>query len=149
MVSLFFIRIFPPFPALITIFVFFLSIAKTIKLWKVGLGRPIYNLSAVDAFLQTNTLQLPARMKIPNSSLKREDSPRDISTFIRDNSLQKEDFDSDILVYSANTKKTYSDGHAFHINSLAPHSDGEIFFSADDLRINCWNIERPNTCFSK
>lgn len=28
------------------------------------------------------------------------------------------------------------------------HSDGETFMSADDLRINLWNMEIGNRCFN-
>lgn len=38
-------------------------------------------------------------------------------------------------------RKTYSNGHAYHINSISPSSDGETFISADDLRINMWHFE--------
>lgn len=39
----------------------------------------------------------------------------------------------------------YRNGHEYHINSLSLASDGENFVSADDLRINIWNVE-DNTC---
>eukprot|EP01025_Chloroclados_australasicus_P059495 TRINITY_DN7522_c0_g2_i1.p1 TRINITY_DN7522_c0_g2~~TRINITY_DN7522_c0_g2_i1.p1 ORF type:complete len:264 (-),score=16.89 TRINITY_DN7522_c0_g2_i1:326-1117(-) len=35
----------------------------------------------------------------------------------------------------------------YHINSLSMNSDGETFLSADDLRINIWNIEVSNHSF--
>ena len=109
----------------------------------------MYNLSAADAFLATGELQLPQRMKFPSAAVKRRDSPRDLSNFVRDLSLQDGDIDFDPQIYGANFKRSYVGGHDYHINSLAPHSDGQTFFSSDDLCINCWNMERPATCFSK
>ena len=38
-------------------------------------------------------------------------------------------------------KSFYRNGHEYHINSLCMSSDGENFLSADDLRINLWNVE--------
>jgi len=35
----------------------------------------------------------------------------------------------------------YKNAHEYHINSLCASPDGEFFISADDLRINLWNIE--------
>ena len=49
----------------------------------------------------------------------------------------------------ARTKRIYSNAHTYHINSLAINSDGQTFISSDDLRINWWNLEVSDTCFSK
>lgn len=35
----------------------------------------------------------------------------------------------------------YRNAHEYHINSLSLCADGEHFVSADDLRLNIWNIE--------
>ncbi|KAJ0437048.1 putative transcription factor WD40-like family [Helianthus annuus] len=37
--------------------------------------------------------------------------------------------------------KMYAHGHDYNINSISINSDGETFISADDLRINLWNLE--------
>lgn len=49
----------------------------------------------------------------------------------------------DILEQSVATKtrRVFANAHAYHINSIAPNSDGECFLSADDLRINLWNLD--------
>eukprot|EP01126_Amoeba_proteus_P028789 TRINITY_DN2836_c0_g1_i7.p1 TRINITY_DN2836_c0_g1~~TRINITY_DN2836_c0_g1_i7.p1 ORF type:complete len:658 (-),score=120.10 TRINITY_DN2836_c0_g1_i7:221-1966(-) len=44
-------------------------------------------------------------------------------------------------------RKIFQGGHAYNINSLSFNSDGETFISADDLRINLWNIEISNEAF--
>jgi len=43
-------------------------------------------------------------------------------------------------VATATLKRTFANGHAYHINSLSFNSDGETYLSADDLRINIWNM---------
>ena len=52
-------------------------------------------------------------------------------------------------VIAATNKRAYANAHAYHINSLSVNPDGETFLSADDLRINLWNLEVNNRSFSK
>jgi len=49
---------------------------------------------------------------------------------------------------TAKPRKTFSNGHIYHINSLSVCSDGETFLSSDDLRINVWHTECSNECFN-
>jgi len=42
----------------------------------------------------------------------------------------------------------YKCAHEYHINSLSLNSDGESYLSADDLRINIWNIEDNKTVYN-
>ncbi|KAH8055157.1 hypothetical protein JL722_8585 [Aureococcus anophagefferens] len=42
---------------------------------------------------------------------------------------------------AATPARCYANAHAYHINSVSVNSDGEHFASADDLRINLWNLE--------
>lgn len=39
--------------------------------------------------------------------------------------------------------------HTYHINSISTNSDGETYISADDLRINLWNLDVSDQSFSK
>ena len=48
----------------------------------------------------------------------------------------------------AQNKRVYGHAHSFNINSLSCFSDGEVFLSSDDLRINLWNLEVSNQSFS-
>ncbi|XVF48643.1 hypothetical protein PTKIN_Ptkin03bG0206800 [Pterospermum kingtungense] len=48
----------------------------------------------------------------------------------------------------ARCRKTYAHAHDYHINSISNNSDGETFISADDLRINLWNLEISNQSFN-
>mmetsp|Transcript_28213 Transcript_28213/g.31338 ORF Transcript_28213/g.31338 Transcript_28213/m.31338 type:complete len:395 (-) Transcript_28213:126-1310(-) len=45
-------------------------------------------------------------------------------------------------------KQTFEGAHTYNINSIAFNSDGETWISADDLRINLWNVNIANEAFS-
>ncbi|KXS18579.1 protein phosphatase 2A regulatory subunit PR55, partial [Gonapodya prolifera JEL478] len=45
-------------------------------------------------------------------------------------------------------RKIYSNAHAYHINSISVNSDGETYLSADDLRINLWNLNVADQSFN-
>lgn len=45
-------------------------------------------------------------------------------------------------------RRVYSNAHAYHINSISPNSDGETYISADDLRVNLWNLGINNQSFN-
>ncbi|PIA29281.1 hypothetical protein AQUCO_06100059v1 [Aquilegia coerulea] len=49
---------------------------------------------------------------------------------------------------SAKCRRVYAHAHDYIINSISNNSDGEIFITADDLRINLWNMEISNQCFN-
>jgi len=42
----------------------------------------------------------------------------------------------------------YSNAHTYHINSISLNTDGETYISADDLRINLWNLEIADQSFN-
>lgn len=48
----------------------------------------------------------------------------------------------------ARCRRTYAHAHDYHINSISSNSDGETFISADDLRINLWNLEISSQSFN-
>ncbi|KAL4333767.1 hypothetical protein GQ457_07G038790 [Hibiscus cannabinus] len=48
----------------------------------------------------------------------------------------------------ARCRRIYAHAHDYHINSISSNSDGETFISADDLRINLWNLEINNQSFN-
>lgn len=45
-------------------------------------------------------------------------------------------------------RRIYANAHAYHINSISPNSDGETYISADDLRVNLWNLSVNNQSFN-
>ncbi|KAL8113743.1 serine/threonine protein phosphatase 2A 55 kDa regulatory subunit B beta isoform-like isoform X2 [Apium graveolens] len=49
---------------------------------------------------------------------------------------------------TARCRRVYAHAHDYHINSISNNSDGETFVSADDLRINLWNLEISNQSFN-
>ncbi|KAI9292403.1 protein phosphatase PP2A regulatory subunit B [Neoconidiobolus thromboides FSU 785] len=49
---------------------------------------------------------------------------------------------------AASPRKIYANAHAYHINSIAVNSDGETYISADDLRINLWNLGISDRSFN-
>ncbi|CAN6722096.1 unnamed protein product [Malus baccata var. baccata] len=48
----------------------------------------------------------------------------------------------------ARCRRLYANAHDYHINSISNNSGGETFLSADDLRINLWNLEISNQSFN-
>lgn len=46
-------------------------------------------------------------------------------------------------------RKIYQNAHTYHIHSLSSNSDGETFITADDLRVNLWNLSVSDQSFSK
>ncbi|ORX61775.1 protein phosphatase PP2A regulatory subunit B [Hesseltinella vesiculosa] len=49
---------------------------------------------------------------------------------------------------AAAPKKVYANAHAYHINSISINSDSETYMSADDLRINLWNLGISDQSFN-
>lgn len=49
---------------------------------------------------------------------------------------------------AATPRRIYANAHTYHINSISPNSDGETYLSADDLRINMWNLEIADQGFN-
>uniref|UniRef100_A0A3P9QEM9 Serine/threonine-protein phosphatase 2A 55 kDa regulatory subunit B n=1 Tax=Poecilia reticulata TaxID=8081 RepID=A0A3P9QEM9_POERE len=45
------------------------------------------------------------------------------------------------LMVEASPRRVFSNAHTYHINSISVNSDYETYLSADDLRINLWNLE--------
>lgn len=52
-------------------------------------------------------------------------------------------------ITAAIPRKIYTNAHGYHINSISVNSDGETYISADDLRINLWNLDISDQSFSK
>ncbi|XP_010537553.1 PREDICTED: serine/threonine protein phosphatase 2A 55 kDa regulatory subunit B beta isoform isoform X2 [Tarenaya hassleriana] len=48
----------------------------------------------------------------------------------------------------ARCRRVYTHAHDYHINSISNSSDGETFISADDLRVNLWNLGISNQSFN-
>jgi serine/threonine-protein phosphatase 2A regulatory subunit B len=48
----------------------------------------------------------------------------------------------------ATNKRVFKNAHTYNVNSLSVCADGAHFISVDDLRINLWNLEVKDTCFT-
>ena len=95
---------------------------KTIKLWKVQERR-------LDGVLDTNT----ERRRAGHLSSGGLVVPRVVR---RGRAM------------AATPARCYANAHAYHINSVSVNSDGEHFASADDLRVNLWNLEVNDHAFN-
>lgn len=113
---------------------------KTIKLWKIS-SRNKYDANAVSSYQNDGVLRFPTRSR--SETLSR------VNTAQRGESKECDPDSSIATPLHASTKKVYSNAHAYHINSLATNSDGQTFVSSDDLRVNWWNMDCNDTCFSK
>lgn len=102
-----------------------LRLDKTIKLWKV-FEKGLKVVSESNQFEGSRALPPPPSMnhlRLPRMSLQ-------------DN------------IIAAIPRKIYSNAHAYHIHSISVNSDQETYISADDLRINLWNLNISNQSFS-
>ena len=110
------------------------SIDKIIKLWRIG-GKPRGYKSRRSIELKTGEfIAKVEKTVVDDNSTGQYPPPIPAST------------DQAIPV---SQRKSYENAHAYHINSISTCSDGETFISADDLRINWWNYDISDTCFSK
>ncbi|XP_036424738.1 serine/threonine-protein phosphatase 2A 55 kDa regulatory subunit B beta isoform [Colossoma macropomum] len=52
------------------------------------------------------------------------------------------------LLVEASLRRVFANAHAYHINSISINSDCETYLSADDLRINLWNLDITDRSFN-
>ncbi|GBF92816.1 hypothetical protein Rsub_05435 [Raphidocelis subcapitata] len=52
------------------------------------------------------------------------------------------------VLLSSRPRRVFANAHAYHINSISVSSDQETFLSADDLRVNLWNLEVADRSFN-
>ncbi|KAL1918439.1 uncharacterized protein VTP21DRAFT_3099 [Calcarisporiella thermophila] len=97
---------------------------KTIKLWKIFEK----NIKVVSESNLTGTNGVPDMSSIQSLRLPK---------------LSLHD-----TIVAAVPRKIYQNAHAYHINSISINSDGETFLSADDLRINLWNLDISDQSFN-
>ena len=101
-----------------------LSSDKTIKLWKV--------FEKTIRVVSQSHLAATASRPFPSNAHLR------LPTVVRQDDI-----------VAAVPRKVYSNAHAYHINSISINSDGETYISADDLRINLWNLNISDQSFSE
>ncbi|CAO3594565.1 unnamed protein product [Absidia cylindrospora] len=93
---------------------------KTIKLWKVF----------------EKSLKVVAENTL-------NDGPQPVANALRIPKLAHQD-----TIIAAAPRKVYANAHAYHINSISTNSDSETYISADDLRINLWNLNISDQSFN-
>lgn len=123
---------------------FFLLSDKTIKLWKVfekSLKVVSENNLSSDTFRNASHAYNPENV---HPSLLPTLSPiAGSGQSLRLPSLTHHD-----TIVAAVPRKIYANAHAYHINSISVNSDGETYISADDLRINLWNLNISDQSFN-
>ncbi|KAL7416062.1 protein phosphatase 2A regulatory B subunit [Mrakia frigida] len=112
---------------------------KTIKLWKV-FDKTIKLVS--DNNLSTAAADGGFRSgPVPPSNLST--GVPGVQPSLRLPRLQQHD-----SIVAAVPRKVYANAHAYHINSISINSDQETYISADDLRINLWNLNISDQSFN-
>lgn len=123
---------------------------KTIKLWKIS--------ERSNRFQGFNFKRKPGTTPFldHNNGLNREDESSSNhlnsdmytanSNFIT--KLKIPQIVNSELMIESYPKKTFANAHAYHINSISVNSDNMTFMSADDLRINVWDLESTSHSFN-
>jgi len=118
---------------------------KTIKLWKVYEKR-ITCLSEFNLQNGSSTLNRAASvtMESPNKLAASALTGRHSTNTV----LRVPKVVSTETVLASRCRRVYSAAHTYHINAISLSYDQETFISADDLRINLWNLDRADTSFN-
>ncbi|KAJ1433601.1 WD40-repeat-containing domain protein [Ochromonadaceae sp. CCMP2298] len=118
---------------------------KTIKMWKIC-PKQSYSCDARKRIerQETDTTEDTAGFSDETTSVK---------TAVSGTEVESDDEVEDVTPspsgsLHASLKRSFSNAHAYHIDSLDVNMDGETFLTADDLRINWWNMEVPDTAFT-
>eukprot|EP00193_Tetraselmis_chui_P002242 CAMPEP_0177763542 /NCGR_PEP_ID=MMETSP0491_2-20121128/6927_1 /TAXON_ID=63592 /ORGANISM="Tetraselmis chuii, Strain PLY429" /LENGTH=511 /DNA_ID=CAMNT_0019279657 /DNA_START=495 /DNA_END=2028 /DNA_ORIENTATION=+ len=113
---------------------------KTIKLWKVFdkkvNERRVFNLPGAGGMGGSGGLNGPG-LAMAQAADRQLNAPLRLPRAV-----------SYEVVLSAQCRRVFSNAHAYHINSIAINSDQETFISADDLRVNLWNLEVTDQSFN-
>ncbi|KAK1435768.1 hypothetical protein QVD17_01537 [Tagetes erecta] len=128
---------------------------KTIKLWKVK-GRKVKKVKEMDLnppvsaenSLLSETSFISGETKSSVSNGHRLEWIDNTETSISPSSEGCVNGQNIKDAAFARCRKMYAHAHDYNINSISINSDGETFISADDLRINLWNLEVSDQCFN-
>ncbi|KAL6782764.1 PP2A1 [Auxenochlorella protothecoides x Auxenochlorella symbiontica] len=101
---------------------------KTIKLWKVY-EKQVLSVSGLNMDAPGSSGQRP--------SLEGGGAPPSL----KERELRVPTVEGRETLMTSKCRRTYSNAHAYHINTVSLSSDKETFLSADDLRINLWNLD--------
>ncbi|GAA5849565.1 hypothetical protein JCM8547_000499 [Rhodosporidiobolus lusitaniae] len=123
---------------------------KTIKLWKVfekSLKVVAENNSSAAASGSPPSPPAQPAVNLPSSTFPSSPSQNGAGAgqapYLRLPRMTYHD-----TIVAAVPRKVYANAHAYHINSISINSDGETYMSADDLRINLWNLNISDQSFN-
>uniref|UniRef100_A0A7S3V1J7 Serine/threonine-protein phosphatase 2A 55 kDa regulatory subunit B n=1 Tax=Aplanochytrium stocchinoi TaxID=215587 RepID=A0A7S3V1J7_9STRA len=116
---------------------------KTIKLWK-AFEKKVLALTSFNLPEQSRAVRRTGSL----SSWTGDGENSTVKHFNSVNTLKLPDVALSERLVSSTPRKVYSNAHAYHVNSIAVNSDGETFLSADDLRINLWNLHLSDQSFN-
>ncbi|KAL6756775.1 WD40-repeat-containing domain protein [Haematococcus lacustris] len=105
---------------------------KTVKLWKV---------------YEKKVTSL-ANFNIEGRNTSVANKPNALSSHPKLTSLRMPKVTSTEVLLAARCKKVYANAHTYHINSISVNSDQATFLSADDLRVNLWNLDITEQSFN-
>lgn len=105
---------------------------KTIKLWKV----------------YEKNIKLVSSNNLSENSRRRSGAGLSSNNSLMLQSLKLPQLSQHDKIIAAAPKRIYGNAHTYHINSISPNSDQETFISADDLRVNLWNLDIPDQSFN-
>lgn len=134
---------------------------KTIKLWKVqdkkirkvcemnaGSSTRLENGSLVRNIPGATPRTIPASNGISSQLMSRSPGNDFVIPLGAIPSLRLPMVATSEMTPVAKCRRVYSHAHDYHINSISINSDDETYISADDLRINLWNLEISDQCFN-
>ncbi|KAJ3530876.1 hypothetical protein NM688_g7651 [Phlebia brevispora] len=99
---------------------------KTIKLWKVF----------------EKSVRVVSESNLHDSQNRNLPLPTQASQLRLPQMMQQDN------IIAAVPRKVYANAHAYHIHSISVNSDQETYISADDLRINLWNLGISDQSFN-
>ncbi|KAE8736505.1 Serine/threonine protein phosphatase 2A 55 kDa regulatory subunit B beta isoform [Hibiscus syriacus] len=131
---------------------------KTIKLWKVK-DRKVKKAREMDfprKFVSSENALLAERIFLNEQDIPSVANGNNLEgeENVANNIFSSQELHSKIASYEdtayARCRRVYAHAHAhdFNINSISNNSDGETFISADDLRVNLWNLEVTDQSFN-
>lgn len=126
---------------------------KTIKLWRITERcRRVANSTCTssDYFLHNNTTRSTNTTDNDDNLMlnDKNNSSVSLNKIYQKTDLRVPYYEDIDPVMDAHPKRIFANAHTYLINSLSVNSDQETFLSADDLRINLWNLEITNQSFS-
>ncbi|OON21317.1 WD domain, G-beta repeat protein [Opisthorchis viverrini] len=110
---------------------------KTIKLWRI-----------TERHKRATGYNLTQEQNHMDASFDEPQISPQTTRFARPDDLRVPHFEEIEPTVEAFPRRIFANAHAYLINSLSVNSDQETFLSADDLRINLWNLQITDQSFN-